>query len=110
MVLIAALVTILSLALLTTPTNGFLKIGRKRSLHLGSKADLLSNNRDDSNYNDRMNDPNDVELGNLKDLVHDIKVLRELKAVVDASGLSTRSVKDLIYQDRMEKNIKDKSA
>lgn len=99
MVVKTGIVLVIAIALLTTPADGFLKIGRKRDSALAKEAASLTTG--DAKRN--------ADINYLKDLVHDIKVLKELKAAVDASGLSTRTLRDIIY-DTMDKEKKDEKS
>ena len=103
MVLRTTFVLCLTFTLLTSGTDAFLKIGRKRST-LDDKT--VSRDRLNRIYQDEAK--RGTGLAYLKDLVHDINVLKELKAVVESSDVSSRTVRDILY-DAMEKTKKEKA-
>merc|ERR1712212_534743 len=83
------------LVLLITPSDGFLKIGRKRTA-----ADKLTRDELIQNDNDYQESAAERQMS---DYLNDIKALKELKAIVDAKTLQARHVRDMLVEDE-EKN------
>merc|ERR1711936_534939 len=96
-----AIATVLFCILLITPSQAFLKIGRKRA---AAKMAADAGRRDGfASMAERRAEKRAEAVNDITSLVNDLKALKELKAIVNAKTLSTRNVRDILA-DELEKN------
>merc|ERR1712048_73097 len=95
-----AITAVLFCILLVAPSDAFLKIGRKRAAAAARKFEADAGRQTYETLQDaraaekRQLVEKRQQLADISNLVHDLKALKELKAIVDAKSLSTRDLED----------------